>query len=122
MKVLPTNVCVTKGTLEMVLWNVKVGTCQITASLIKIKGIFNFKRMNILFCLIEEYEVNGDPHFIVTSHDEHHTKLCYDVNGKDGDVLVIIRDQGNSKCIGTKGRIIEVAKCNKVARPDGSSS
>ena len=120
MKVSPTNVCVTKGTLEMVLWNVKVGTCQITASLIKIKGIFNFKRMNNYFCLIEEYEVNGDPHFIVTSHDEHHTKLCYNVNGKNGDVLVIIRDQENSKCIGTKGRIIEVAKCSKVARPDDS--
>ena len=54
--------------------------------------------MDDFFGLLEEDEVNGDPHFIVTSHDEHHTKLCYDVNGKDEDVLLIISDEHNSKC------------------------
>ena len=33
----------------------------------------------------------------MTSHDQYHTKLCYDVNGNDGDVLLIIRDEENSE-------------------------
>ena len=45
----------------------------------------------------EDDEGNGDPHFIVTSHDQYQTKLCYDVNGNDGDVLLLLRDQEKSE-------------------------
>ena len=57
---------------------------------------------NFLFFMTEDDEGNGDPHFIVTSHDQYHTKLCYDVNGNDGDVLLIVRDEETSKCICVK--------------------
>ena len=48
-------------------------------------------------CITDDDEGNGDPHFIVTSHDQYHTKLCYDVNGNDGDVLLVIRDEDTSE-------------------------
>ena len=48
-------------------------------------------------CIVESFEGVGDPHFIATSHDHYRTKLCYDVSGDDGDVLLIARNEKNSK-------------------------
>ena len=56
---------------------------------------------HIFLCIAEDDEGNGDPHFIVTSHDGYQTKLCYDVNGNDRDVLLILRDEENSESSNT---------------------
>ena len=64
--------------------------------------------------MIDDDEGNGDPHFIVTSHDQYHTKMCYDVNGEDGDVLLIIRDEENGKHIYTMVGVSNVALAQKL--------
>ena len=50
-----------------------------------------------LILFTEVAEGNGDPHFIVSSRDQHDTKLCYDVTGYDGDVLLIVGNEDRGK-------------------------
>ena len=34
----------------------------------------------------------GDPHFFISSSDADNTHLCFEVDGRDGDVLVLLQD------------------------------
>ena len=34
----------------------------------------------------------GDPHFLISSSDADNTHLCFEVDGRDGDVLVLLQD------------------------------
>ena len=38
-----------------------------------------------------------DPHFLIQSSVAQNTDLCFDVDGKDGDVLQLIQDPDHSK-------------------------
>ena len=38
-----------------------------------------------------------DPHFLLTSSVARNTHLCFDVDGDDGDVLLLVQDPDRSK-------------------------
>ena len=49
--------------------------------------------MSILFYSITLYILDGDPHFVIASvNAEEHTYLCFDVDGKKKDVLMLLQD------------------------------
>ena len=45
-----------------------------------------------LCSIAEGGQVNGDPHFMVTSQGHSDRHLCYDVHGKSDDQLILLYD------------------------------
>ena len=55
-------------------------------------NIIVFVLNNEFLIILEDDSATGDPHFLITSRDQQNTHLCFDINGRDKDVLVLIQD------------------------------